>query len=127
MPVAGRNPIKFIEQNLKVVSSGIAAATVKGKDFVPHADLALSQAITEMYTPSAATAGMEDAKQPFPVVELTRDEALDFLSKEPLTFEKSPNGYLLLTYKGIPLGFVKNLGNRSNNLWPQARRIRMAH
>ena len=121
------NEIKFIEQNLKVVSSGIAAATVKGKDFVPHADLALSQAITEMYTPSAATAGMEDAKQPFPVVELTRDEALDFLSKEPLTFEKSPNGYLLLTYKGIPLGFVKNLGNRSNNLWPQARRIRMAH
>lgn len=148
------NDIKFIEQNLKVVSSGIAAATIKGKDFIPHADLALTQNLTkrvvatQLTTDSTSTEqqpdevgqmSVEDGKNsraaatkecsdlPFPTVELSREEALAFLSKEPLTFENSPNGYLLLTYKGIPLGFVKNLGNRSNNLWPQARRIRMAH
>ena len=148
------NDIKFIEQNLKVVSSGIAAATIKGKDFIPHADLALAQNLTKRVVATHLTTDTTSAEQqpdevgqrsveegknsraaatkecsdlPFPTVELSREEALAFLSKEPLTFEKSPNGYLLLTYKGIPLGFVKNLGNRSNNLWPQARRIRMAH
>jgi hypothetical protein len=32
---------------------------------------------------------------------------------------------VLLVYGGLGLGFVKNLGNRTNNLLPMARRIRM--
>jgi NOL1/NOP2/fmu family ribosome biogenesis protein len=34
-------------------------------------------------------------------------------------------GYVLLVYRGLGLGCVKNLGNRTNNLLPMARRIRM--
>ena len=34
-------------------------------------------------------------------------------------------GDLTITYEGVPLGFVKNLGNRCNSLHPQSRRIRM--
>jgi NOL1/NOP2/fmu family ribosome biogenesis protein len=30
---------------------------------------------------------------------------------------------VLLTYNDRPLGFVKNLGNRANNLLPDNRRI----
>ena len=35
---------------------------------------------------------------------------------------------LLLTYRHIPLGFVKNIGNRAcaNNLYPQEWRIRQS-
>jgi NOL1/NOP2/fmu family ribosome biogenesis protein len=33
----------------------------------------------------------------------------------------------LLTYQGIPLGFVKNIGNRANNLYPQEWRIRSGY
>jgi hypothetical protein len=33
----------------------------------------------------------------------------------------------LLTYKQIPLGFVKNIGNRANNLYPQEWRIRSGY
>ena len=44
--------------------------------------------------------------------------------KEPLALPDAPLGYLLLTYKGLGLGFVKNLGGRTNSLLPNARRIR---
>ena len=30
----------------------------------------------------------------------------------------TPRGFVLLTYGGYPLGFVKNIGNRANNLYP---------
>ena len=40
-------------------------------------------------------------------------------------YAKNPHGYLLVSYQGLPLGFVKNLGNRCNSLHPQGRRIRM--
>ena len=32
-------------------------------------------------------------------------------------------GFVLLTYRDFPLGFVKNVGNRANNLYPQEWRI----
>ena len=60
----------------------------------------------------------------YPVVELSREDALKFLAKEPLVFESLPVGLILLTYKDIALGFVKNLGRRSNNLHPSPRRIK---
>lgn len=60
----------------------------------------------------------------YPVVELSKEDALRFLAKEPLAFEGQPAGLILLTYKDIALGFVKNLGHRSNNLHPSPRRIK---
>lgn len=59
-----------------------------------------------------------------PVVDLDRNDALKFLAKEPLVFADQPLGKILLTYKGLALGFVKNLGRRSNSLLPSPRRIR---
>lgn len=98
-----------LESVLRVIRSGVAVAAIKGHDMIPEADLALSEALSD-------TA--------FPKVELNREDALRFLAKEPLLFPESPKGFLLLMYSGLPLGFVKNLGNRSNNLHPVARRIR---
>lgn len=60
----------------------------------------------------------------YPTAELCREDALKFLAKEPLVFPDSPPGLILVTYKGLGLGFVKNLGKRSNNLHPMPRRIR---
>ncbi|MBQ0086391.1 MAG: hypothetical protein KBS72_01725 [Bacteroidales bacterium] len=60
----------------------------------------------------------------YSVVELSKEDALRFLAKEPLAFEGQPAGLILLTYKDIALGFVKNLGRRSNNLHPSPRRIK---
>ncbi len=116
--------ILFFGERLRCLLSGTAIATVKGKDFIPHADLALSSDIT-----GVPGGYLQDACKTLPggilSVELEKDDALKFLAKEPLVFEGKPPGYLLLTYKGLGLGFVKNIGTRSNNLLPAARRIRM--
>ena len=32
-----------------------------------------------------------------------------------------------VTYLGAPLGFVKNIGNRANNLYPREWRIKSTH
>ena len=110
--------IKFFESKLKIVLSGIAIANIKGKDFAPHADFALWQGVREML--------QSESELPMGIVawEVSREQAIDFLAKEPLVFSDAPIGYLMLVYKGAPLGFVKNLGNRTNSLLPMARRIR---
>ncbi len=110
--------IRFVEENLRTVLSGIATAEKKGKDYIPHADLALTGVVASMAASSSLPQGIS-------AVEVGREDALKFLAKEPLLFPGAPMGYLLLVYCGLPLGFVKNLGNRSNNLLPMARRIRM--
>lgn len=102
-----------LEKRLKVIASGTAVAARKGRDLVPEADFALARERLPLEGLSYET------------VELSREEALRFLSKEPLVLPQCPRGYLLLTYAGLGLGFVKNLGNRTNSLLPAARRIRM--
>lgn len=110
--------IRFVEENLKVVLSGIAIATKKGKDYIPHADFALQGVVADMVAAGTLPAGMA-------AVEVGREDALKFLAKEPVVLPDAPLGYVLLVYGGLGLGFVKNLGNRTNNLLPMARRIRM--
>ena len=111
--------IRFVEENLRIVLSGIAVANKKGKDYIPHADLALQGVMLQMLKNGSLPAGIS-------VVDVGRDNALKFLAKEPVVLENAPLGYVLLVYCGLGLGFVKNLGNRSNNLLPMARRIRMS-
>ncbi len=61
----------------------------------------------------------------YPRVELSRAHALSYLRRESLILESSvPRGYVVVCYEGHPLGFVKNLGSRANNLYPSQWRIR---
>ena len=117
-PKQYESDIKYLESLLKIVSSGIAVANVKGKDFIPHADFALQNSLTDM-----ASSGV--LPKEIAAVDVDRETALRFLAKEPVVLKDAPLGYILIMYKGLGLGFVKNLGNRTNNLLPMARRIRM--
>ena len=84
--------------------------TVKGRDLVPDADLALSSAL---------------AADAYPAADVDRHTALSYLHRDAIVLKDAPKGYVLIRYEGLPLGFVKNLGNRCNSLHPQSRRIRM--
>ncbi len=95
---------------LRPLRSGVCKGQMKGTDFVPDPDWALSYSYDRGAFPEA------------PVDKLT---ALHFLHRDNIVLPDSPRGYNLLTYRGLPLGFVKNLGNRCNNLHPQGRRILM--
>lgn len=84
-------------------------AAVKGRDTVPSQQLALSRA----YRRGA-----------FPEIEIDRRQALSYLRGEaPALPAEAPRGHIMLTYRRLPLGFVKNIGNRSNNLYPRPWRI----
>lgn len=95
---------------LHPLMKGTAVGEMKGKDLVPHADLALSICLSD------------DA---FPVEDVDKGTALAFLHKDPVVLPGAPRGLVILSYEGNRIGFVKNLGNRCNNLLPQGRRIRM--
>ena len=95
---------------LRVMHAGVEIGEQKGKDLIPSECLALS---TELN------------REAFHEVELDLDTALSYLRREPVMLDaESPRGLVLVSYKGLPLGFVKNLGNRTNNLFPQEWRIR---
>lgn len=110
VPASIDAPVSVIESCLHIVSEGCAAGMMKGTNFIPDADMALCIKLSE---------------NAFPRVQLDRKTALTFLRKDSITLPEAPKGYLLVEYGGIPLGFVKNIGNRCNNLHPQSRRIRM--
>ena len=100
-------------KSLNIMSAGIQLGEVKGKDIVPSQALALS---TSLDTSA------------FPSVELDYGQALSYLRKEAVPLpEGTPRGHVLMTYKGIPLGFEKNIGNRANNLYPAEWKIKSTH
>ena len=64
----------------------------------------------------------------FPQVDLSYPDALKYLRGESLTLAAdTPRGVVTITYKGIPLGPAKNIGNRANNLYPKPWRIKTTH
>ena len=64
-------------------------------------------------------------KDKYPRVELSREDALKYLHRESLILpEVTPRGYVIVTYQDLPLGFVKNIGTRANNLYPKEWKIR---
>ncbi len=60
-----------------------------------------------------------------PRVELDLQQALKYLHRDSLYLPDAPLGMLAVCYRSHPLGFVKNLGPRCNNLYPKGRRILM--
>ena len=68
---------------------------------------------------------MDFDRNTYPCVEVDKQTALHFLHRDALVLPDAPMGYLVLTYRGVPLGFVKNIGKRCNNLLPKGRRILM--
>lgn len=102
-----------VRDKLHVIHAGVKIGTIKGKDLVPDTSLALSIALKD------------DA---FHKAELDYDTAIRFLRKEAITLPPDyPLGFIMITYKGQPLGFVKNIGNRANNLYPQEWKIKSSH
>lgn len=104
---------QLLARQLRIVSAGIRMGEIKGKDILPAQSLAMSTALH----PDA-----------FPRVEADWDEAIKYLKKETLVLPADmEKGYALICYQGFPLGFVKHLGNRANNLYPQEWRIRSGY
>lgn len=100
-------------ERLRIMHAGITLGTVKGSDIVPSQALALA---------------IDLNREAFPRHELDYRQAMAYLSKAAITLSAdTPRGYVIVTYKNAPLGFVKNIGNRANNLYPQEWRVKSTH
>ena len=110
IPSAYRETVQLLGEQLHVLSAGVTIGEVKGKDVLPSPALAFSTAIR---------------RDAFVYVDVSREEAIRYLQNESLTLPGDvPRGFTLVTCRDVPLGFVKNLGTRANNLYPNEWRIR---
>lgn len=100
-------------RSLRILSAGVTVGQTKGRDIIPDQSLALSTALM----PGA-----------FPSADLTYAQAVAYLRKEAVTLPPDTSrGLVLVRYRGAPLGFVKNIGTRANNLYPPEWKIKSTH
>lgn len=108
-PTRWLTELKSLSRATDVIYNGVNVATLRGRDLIPTQALAMSTLLR---------------RGAFPEVEVDKPTALDYLRRQAVTLpEGTPRGFVLLTCGGHPLGFVKNLGNRANNLYPQNWRL----
>lgn len=100
--------INFILQNLKVVYSGIKCGNLNKSLFIPDHALALSDIVYD----------------DIPRKELNIEDAQNYLRRKLDFVVSDSTGWHLATYKKLPLGWFKNLGNRINNYYPMEYRLR---
>ncbi|MCF0218310.1 MAG: rRNA cytosine-C5-methyltransferase [Muribaculaceae bacterium] len=92
-------------KGLNIIHHGIVLGNAKGRDLIPSQSLAMTTALRRGY---------------FAECEVGADDALSYLRHQALSLPNgTPSGIVLLTHNNLPLGFVKNLGNRANNLYPK--------
>ncbi len=105
------NEIYFLTScllQLNVKHFGVEIGELKGKDFIPSISLALSNHLD---------------KNAFAIYEANDDEALSYLRKENIPPKSDNKAYELVCYESQPIGFIKNLINRTNNLYPKGWRV----
>jgi NOL1/NOP2/fmu family ribosome biogenesis protein len=61
----------------------------------------------------------------FPAQDLDLETALRYLRREDVVPGELRNGWGLISFRKLPLGWVKRIGNRANNYWPKEWRLRM--
>ena len=99
--------INALCEYLRIKKLGTCIGQFKKKKLVPDHQLSLSSLLITS----------------FPKFDATLDEALSFLKKTNFDLGQQPKSWLQINYKGLGLGWVKNLGNRFNNYFPKQHRI----
>lgn len=103
--------IQWIGDALPVLSPGIALAERKANTWRPHEALALAQDLQRSH---------------FQEVELDLEQAIGYLRGLALPAQDA-RGTALITHGGAALGWAQGAGNRWNNRWPAAWRVRSQH
>ena len=84
-----------------------------------------SSSTTLRLTANEITARSEEQS---PHIDLNYQEALKFLRGEALVLPPdTPRGIVAVCFDGHPLGTMKNIGSRANNLYPKEWRIKTTH
>jgi 16S rRNA C967 or C1407 C5-methylase (RsmB/RsmF family)/NOL1/NOP2/fmu family ribosome biogenesis protein len=106
-PKKFKEDVEIVQSKLNVRKSGVAIGTIKGKDLIPHHELALSNIVNDE----------------LPVVDVDYNNAINYLKRKDLIMELPAKGWTLVRYEGLNLGWMKVLLNRINNYYPPDWRI----
>jgi 16S rRNA C967 or C1407 C5-methylase (RsmB/RsmF family)/NOL1/NOP2/fmu family ribosome biogenesis protein len=102
------NDVALLQKNLYLKKAGVQLGEIKEKGLVPHHELALSTIFNDDIV----------------TIELTEEQALQYLRKRDVSVNSGHKGWALCTYNNFPLGWIKILHNRVNNYYPIEWRIR---
>jgi 16S rRNA C967 or C1407 C5-methylase (RsmB/RsmF family)/NOL1/NOP2/fmu family ribosome biogenesis protein len=104
----GRQIVNALAEMLTVLYSGVEAGRIIHGKLKPEHALALFHDV---------------ARGAVPVAELDRENALRYLRREALDADLFAEGLDLVSFGGLPLGWIKRIGRRANNLYPVDWRI----
>ena len=100
----------IVQDNLHIIKWGVIIGENARKGLIPDHDLLMCH----------------ERRLSCPKVELEEKQALLYLHGDTFSLSETiPNGFVEATYQNEPLGWIKNIGNRFNNLYPKEYRIRM--
>ena len=101
---------------------GVRSEECGMRNDMPQKTLQKIQGLKQISLPTPHSSLLEDT------VDLTYQEALRYLRGEALVLPADTHrGIVTVTYRGVPLGPVKNIGSRANNLYPKPWRIKTTH
>jgi 16S rRNA C967 or C1407 C5-methylase (RsmB/RsmF family)/NOL1/NOP2/fmu family ribosome biogenesis protein len=106
-PIKWKEEVATVSKSLSVRKSGVAIGEIKGKDLIPHHELALSDIISDKVS----------------FVDLDKEQSLKYLKRQDLSINAGLKGWALSRYGNINLGWMKVLPNRVNNYYPTNWRI----
>jgi NOL1/NOP2/fmu family ribosome biogenesis protein len=108
LPKGQEDAMLHVQSQLRLQKMGTTLGEIARKGVIPNEELALNPFLLNY-------SGKID-------VELK--QALNYLHGDTFSLA-GKQGFQLITYRQEPLGWVKHLGNRFNNLYPKEWRIRM--
>lgn len=108
MPASVAALLPLLKRNLYLRKAGINMGRLIRQQLVPHHELAVAAAI---------------GKEADSIV-VNEVQALQYLRRQEMTgLDAGNSGWKLVRYKGLPLGWIKAVGNRINNYYPTEWRI----
>ncbi len=107
-PVSYISHLSAIQQRCRIVQFGTKVGKILKYKLQPEHDIISSTAID---------------LSSFPVVEISYDNAVSFLKKETFQLDNLPLGWVVLSYNSLNLGWIKSVGNRFNNYYPNELKI----
>lgn len=100
--------LDMLASRLRIVSPGRRAGKFVRDQFIPDHGLAMSAVV----------------HPGVPRIAVSKQDAIRYLMKASIELPDDPRGWVLVTYEGVGLGWVKGVGGRVNNYYPTPWRIR---
>lgn len=108
LPKDQEDAMLHVQAQLRLQKMGTTLGEVSRKGIIPSEELALDPFLNKFQAR----------------IDVERQHALQYLHGDTFALP-GQHGYQLITFENEPLGWIKHLGNRFNNLYPKEWRIRM--